>query len=95
MRKINALITVAAFLFGANHALAADQVYRLGSGSGPYLNAGLMGEVANKAQKIINFRFRPVDIKIILVWCSQIRLMFARLAFMMPTIKTVVMALHL
>ena len=53
MRKINAFITVAAFLFGASHALAADQVSigASGSGSGPYLNAGLMAEAANKAQK--------------------------------------------
>ena len=57
MKKINVLITMATFLFGAGHALAADQVSigASGSGSGPYLNAGLMAEAANKAQEDYKF----------------------------------------
>ena len=57
MKNINAILTAATFLFGAGHALAADQVSigASGSGSGPYLNAGLMAEAANKAQEDYKF----------------------------------------
>ena len=57
MKKINVLITVATFMLGTSYALAADQVSigASGSGSGPYLNAGLMAEAANKAQEGYKF----------------------------------------
>ena len=44
MKKTNALIIAAAFLFGASQAHAVNQVSigASGSGSGPYLNASLM-----------------------------------------------------
>ncbi len=57
MKKLIVLITAATSLFGTGHVFAADQVSigASGSGSGPYLNAGLMAEVANKAQDEYKF----------------------------------------
>ena len=57
MKTTNALIIAEAFLFGAGQAHAVNQVSigASGSGSGPYLNAGLMADTANKAQKDYKF----------------------------------------